>query len=69
MLAYVPDAPSKFIDNENLFQLFLQLCWYAVQTGCGICHACGYALNLAVFGLVLIGPNSSLTCSFTCWQD
>ena len=46
---------------------FLQLCWYAVQTGCGIGHACGYALHLAVFGLVLISPNSSLTCSFACW--
>ena len=22
VLAYVPDAPSKFIDNENLFQLY-----------------------------------------------
>lgn len=22
VLAYVPDAPSKLIDNENLFQLF-----------------------------------------------
>ena len=49
VLAYVPDAPSKFIDNENLFQLFLQLCWYAVQTGCGIGHACGYALHQVQF--------------------